>query len=143
MTEPKKKYYEKRAAVLVKNLHSRHFDAWYCETPEKALQKALELIPEGASVALPLRRENYSVWKCFLIGQFSGAAEIPAALAGAGISLVLHGTLPFSLSLAAGAMITVAVTELIPEAVGSHKGISVIGILIGFSLMMILDVSLG
>ena len=50
MTEPKKKYYEKRAAVLVKNLQSRHFDAWYCETPEKALQKALELIPEGASV---------------------------------------------------------------------------------------------
>ena len=50
MTEPKKKYYEKRAAVLVKNLQSRHFDAWYCETPEKALRKALELIPEGASV---------------------------------------------------------------------------------------------
>ncbi len=50
MTEPKRKYYEKRAALMVKNLKSRHFDAWYCETPEQALEQALSLIPEGASV---------------------------------------------------------------------------------------------
>ncbi|MBQ3192091.1 MAG: lactate utilization protein [Oscillospiraceae bacterium] len=50
MTEPMKKYYEKRAQVLVKNLKSRHFDAYYCETCDQALEKALSLIPEGASV---------------------------------------------------------------------------------------------
>lgn len=46
----KKTYYEKRAQVLLKNLHSRHFDAYYCETKEDALRQALSLIPEGASV---------------------------------------------------------------------------------------------
>ena len=50
MVEPKKKYYEKRAQLLVKNLHSRHFDAYYCANKEEALAKALKLIPEGASV---------------------------------------------------------------------------------------------
>ena len=50
MTEQMKKYYEKRAQVLVKNLKSRHFDAYYCPDVASALEKALELIPEGASV---------------------------------------------------------------------------------------------
>lgn len=50
MKNPRENYFEKRAKTLVKNLHSRHFDAWYCETKEEALEKALELIPEGASV---------------------------------------------------------------------------------------------
>lgn len=50
MSDPKKLYFEKRAAILIKNLKSRHFDAYYCENKELALQKALELIPEGATV---------------------------------------------------------------------------------------------
>ena len=50
MADPKQLYYEKRSAVLIKNLKSRHFDAYYCPTKEEALLKALELIPEGASV---------------------------------------------------------------------------------------------
>lgn len=50
MTDPRTMYYEKRAQVLVKNLKMRHFDAWYCADKEEALAKALELIPEGASV---------------------------------------------------------------------------------------------
>ena len=50
MSEIKKAYYEKRGKTLVKNLKSRHFDAWYCATKEEALSKALELIPEGATV---------------------------------------------------------------------------------------------
>ena len=50
MSDPKQKYYEKRAQVLLKNLHSRHFEAYYCTDREQALAKALELIPEGASV---------------------------------------------------------------------------------------------
>lgn len=50
MSDPKQKYYEKRAQVLLKNLHSRHFEAYYCPDKEQALAKALELIPEGAFV---------------------------------------------------------------------------------------------
>lgn len=50
MYETKKAYYEKRAQILVKNLHSRHFDAWYCPDKASALEKALELIPENATV---------------------------------------------------------------------------------------------
>ena len=50
MTDPKQKYYDKRGELLVKNLHSRHYEAYYCETKEKALEKALELIPRGATV---------------------------------------------------------------------------------------------
>ena len=50
MSDPKQKYYEKRGAVLVKNLRSRHFDAYYCKDKKEALEKALELIPQGATV---------------------------------------------------------------------------------------------
>jgi L-lactate utilization protein LutB len=50
MATPKELYYEKRGQILVKNLKSRHFDAYYCANREEALKKALELIPEGASV---------------------------------------------------------------------------------------------
>ena len=51
MEAPVKMYYDKRAEILVKNLKSRHFDAYYCETKEEALKKALELIPEGTTVS--------------------------------------------------------------------------------------------
>lgn len=50
MTQMEKAYYEKRGQILVKNLRSRHFDAWYCDTKEEALEKVLELIPEGAKI---------------------------------------------------------------------------------------------
>ena len=50
MVEPKKKYYEKRGQILVKNLQARHFEAYYCTDREEALKKALELIPEGSKV---------------------------------------------------------------------------------------------
>lgn len=51
MSEPKAQYYQKRGEILVKNLNARHFDAYYCATREEALEKALELIPQGASVS--------------------------------------------------------------------------------------------
>ena len=50
MATPKQLYYEKRGRILVKNLQSRHFEAYYCENKEEALKKALELIPDGSSV---------------------------------------------------------------------------------------------
>ena len=51
MADAKQLYYNKRGEILVKNLKSRHFDAYYCESKEDALEKAMELIPKGASVA--------------------------------------------------------------------------------------------
>lgn len=54
MTEPMKKYYQKRGELLVKNLRSRHYDAYYCDTKEAALEKALEIIPKGATVGWDL-----------------------------------------------------------------------------------------
>ena len=50
MADPRKEYYEKRGQLLVKNLKQRHFDAWYCADKEEALEKAMELLPEGASI---------------------------------------------------------------------------------------------
>ena len=50
MATPMQQYYKKRGEILVKNLKARHFDAWYCDTKEEALAKALELIPEGSSI---------------------------------------------------------------------------------------------
>jgi len=50
MTDPRQKYYQKRGELLVKNLRSRHYEAYFCETKEQALEKALELIPKGATV---------------------------------------------------------------------------------------------
>ena len=50
MADPKQKYYQKRGELLVKNLHSRHYEAYFCETKAQALEKALELIPKGATV---------------------------------------------------------------------------------------------
>ena len=50
MNDPKQKYYYKRGELLVKNLRSRHFEAYFCENKEQALQKALELIPKGSTV---------------------------------------------------------------------------------------------
>lgn len=50
MSDPKQKYFHKRGEILVKNLRSRHYEAYYCETKQQALEKALELIPKGATV---------------------------------------------------------------------------------------------
>lgn len=106
---------------------------------------AVQNFPEGAIVSMPLRsEENMSKGKAFLYGAASGVVE-PAA---AGITIVLKDVLvrvlPFLLAFAAGAMIYVVVEELIPEAnEGKHSNIGTVGVAVGFSVMMILDVALG
>lgn len=105
----------------------------------------LQNFPEGATVSIPLRREGYSRTKSFLYGQASGMVEPIAAVMGAVAVTYIEALLPFALSFAAGAMILVAVHELIPECQSTrnvHPYVSTMGIIVGFSLMMLLDITL-
>ncbi len=105
---------------------------------------ALQNIPEGAIISMPIRAVGNSRWKSFLIGSLSGVVEPIGAIAVLLLASLLTPMLPYMLSFAAGAMLYVVVEELIPEASeGQHSNLSTIGFAIGFALMMILDVVLG
>lgn len=109
-----------------------------------ALGIGLQNFPEGSAVSLPLRREGFSRKKAFFFGQLSGAVEPIAAVVGALLVLKIQTLLPFLLSFAAGAMIYVVVEELIPESqTNQKKDLMALFTLVGFSVMMILDVALG
>ena len=111
-----------------------------------AIGIGLQNFPEGAAVSLPLRREGYSRRKCFLLGQASGMVEPVAGLIGSLTVVYIQTLLPFALSFAAGAMILVAVHELIPECQSNnqaHPYFATMGIISGFAVMMLLDVMLG
>ena len=111
-----------------------------------AIGIAIQNFPEGAAVSIPLRREGYSRRKCFFIGQASGFVEPIAGVLGALLAVYIEAVLPFALSFAAGAMILVAVHELIPECQRNQKAqpyAATMGIVTGFALMMLLDVMLG
>lgn len=106
----------------------------------------LQNFPEGAAVSVPLRREGYSRRKSFLIGQASGMVEPVAGVLGALLVVYVEVLLPYALSFAAGAMILVAVHELIPECQKkktSQPYFATMGIVCGFATMMLLDVMLG
>lgn len=106
----------------------------------------LQNFPEGAAVSVPLRREGYSRKKSFLFGQASAMVEPLAGIIGALLVVYVETILPFALSFAAGAMILVAVHELIPECQrnqGEQPYFATMGIVIGFAVMMLLDVMLG
>lgn len=111
-----------------------------------AIGIGLQNFPEGAAVSIPLRREGCSRKKSFLLGQASGLVEPVAGLAGALLVVYAEALLPFALSFAAGAMILVAVHELIPECQRNQKlqpYSATMGIVFGFAAMMLLDVMLG
>ena len=106
----------------------------------------LQNFPEGAAVSIPLRREGYSRGKSFLLGQASGMVEPIAGVIGALLVVYIQTLLPFALAFAAGAMILVAVHELIPECQQNqkvHPYFATMGIVLGFAVMMLLDVMLG
>lgn len=106
----------------------------------------LQNFPEGAAVSVPLRREGYSRKKSFLLGQASGLVEPIAGVLGALLVVHVQTILPYALSFAAGAMILVAVHELIPECQRNQKDqsyLATMGIILGFAVMMLLDVMLG
>lgn len=106
----------------------------------------LQNFPEGAAVSVPLRREGYSRKRCFLLGQASGMVEPIAGVIGALLVVHVEPILPYALSFAAGAMVLVAVHELIPECQRNqtaHPYSATMGIILGFAVMMLLDVMLG
>jgi len=105
---------------------------------------AVQNIPEGAIISMPMRAEGNSRWRSFLIGSLSGAVEPVGGLAVILLASLLTPVLPYMLAFAAGAMFYVVVEELIPEASsGNHSNLSTIGFAIGFVLMMVLDVVMG
>lgn len=108
-----------------------------------AIGIGLQNFPEGAAVSLPLRREGYPVKKCLLYGQASGIVEPIAGVIGALLAIKVQSILPFLLAFSAGSMIGVVGAELIPESTKNHKNTATIGLLLGFMLMMVLDVALG
>ena len=103
----------------------------------------IQNFPEGTCVAMPLRREGLSRKKSFLIGQFSGMVEPIAGVVGALFALKVQTALPIALSFSAGAMISVVCSELVPESFRDNKQLACIGVMAGFVVMMVLDVSLG
>ncbi len=105
---------------------------------------AIQNIPEGAIISMPLRATGASRWKSFWMGTLSGAVEPVGGLLVILLASLMTPVLPYLLSFAAGAMLYVVVEELIPEAsAGEHSNFSTIGFAIGFTLMMVLDVVLG
>ncbi len=109
-----------------------------------AIGIGIQNFPEGLAVSMPLRREGFSRGKSFLYGQASGLVEPIAGVLGAAAVLLMQPILPYALSFAAGAMIYVVVEELIPESQqGQDTHMSTIGAMLGFAVMMILDVALG
>jgi len=109
-----------------------------------ALGIGLQNFPEGVAVAMPLRRENFSRWKAFFYGQLSGIVEPMAGIVGAAAVLLMRPILPYALAFAAGAMIYVVVEELIPESqLSQNTHVATFGTMLGFAVMMALDVALG
>ena len=127
-------------------LAAQHGDdpALYTGALALALGMGLQNFPEGAAISLPLRQEGLPAWKSFAYGGLSGIVEplfgILAVLAAGSIQPLL----PWLLAFAAGAMLYVVVEELIPEAhLGEHSNIGTLGVMVGFLVMMMLDVALG
>ena len=128
------------------------YAGWLADSSQISIMSALVLsigiaiqnIPEGAVISMPLHANGVSKKKAFIYGTLSGAVEPIGAI----ISIILSGiiipVLPYLLSFAAGAMLYVVVEELIPEmSQGKHTDIGTVMFAVGFSLMMVLDVALG
>jgi zinc transporter, ZIP family len=103
----------------------------------------LQNFPEGTAVSMPLRREGMSRGRSFFYGQLSGVVEPIAAVIGAAAVLFARPILPYALAFAAGAMIFVVAEELIPEAKRGSPDIAALALMVGFAVMMTLDVALG
>ena len=109
-----------------------------------AIGIAIQNFPEGAIISMPLKSEGMSKGKSFLLGVLSGIVEPIGAIITILLTSIVTPILPYLLAFAAGAMMYVVVEELIPESqAGDHSNIGTIGVAIGFTIMMILDVALG
>lgn len=109
-----------------------------------ALGIGIQNFPEGTAVSVPLRREGFSRFRSFWWGQLSGIVEPIAGVLGALAVITMRSLLPYALAFAAGAMIFVVVEELIPESQSNNNtDIATMGAMLGFAVMMTLDVALG
>lgn len=108
-----------------------------------AIGIGLQNFPEGLAVSMPLRGQGLSRFRSFWYGQLSGVVEPIAGVLGAAAVLLIRPLLPYALAFAAGAMIYVVVEELIPDAQQAEADVSTLGAMLGFAVMMFLDVSLG
>jgi ZIP family zinc transporter len=109
-----------------------------------AIGIGIQNFPEGMAVSMPLRREGLSRWKSFWYGQLSAVVEPVAGIIGAAAVIIAQPILPYALAFAAGAMIFVVIEELVPEAQrGGNTDLATMGGMVGFALMMLLDVAFG
>lgn len=109
-----------------------------------AIGIGIQNFPEAVAVSMPLRAAGMSRWKSFWYGQLSGLVEPVAGVLGAASVLLIRPLLPYALAFAAGAMIFVVVEDLVPEAQrNGNTDLATIGSMIGFAVMMTLDVALG
>ena len=109
-----------------------------------ALGMGLQNFPEGAAISLPLKSQGVSAGKSFALGALSGVVEPVFGLLAVLVASRITGIMPFILSFAAGSMVYVVVEELIPEAhLGEHSHVGTMSVMVGFLVMMLLDVLLG
>lgn len=109
-----------------------------------AIGISIQNIPEGAALSMPIRAAGASRWKAFNYGQASAIVEPIFATIGAAAVLIITPMLPYALAFAAGAMIFVVVEELIPDSQASNNtDLATLSLMVGFTIMMILDVALG
>jgi ZIP family zinc transporter len=107
-----------------------------------AIGIGIQDIPEGLATSLPIRREKISCLKSFWYGQLSGIIEPVAAVIGAITVILVQSILPYILGFAAGAMFFIVIEELIPESQhGGNADLATMGTIVGFVVMMILDVA--
>lgn len=128
------------------------FGALASDLPAASLGAAVALtigigiqnFPEGLAVSMPLRREGLSRRKSFWYGQLSAIVEPIAGVIGATAVIIAQPILPYALAFAAGAMIFVVIEEVIPEAQrGGNADLATMGGMVGFAVMMLLDVAFG
>ncbi|MFO7995954.1 MAG: ZIP family metal transporter, partial [Dehalococcoidia bacterium] len=109
-----------------------------------AIGIGIQNFPEGLAISLPLRREGMSRRRSFWYGQLSGLVEPIAGVIGAAAVILARPILPYALAFAAGAMIFVVVEQLVPESQrGGNTDLATMGAIVGFVVMMMLDVAFG
>lgn len=107
-----------------------------------ALGIGIQNIPDGIAISVPLYRDGMSKGKAFFCGQSSGIMEVIAAIIGYFITISIRSVLPLFFSFAAGAMITVVISELIPDISPENRILGVLGFILGFTVMMTLDLAI-
>lgn len=128
--------------VAFGSLYHNYTDALMVSAYILALGIGIQNFPEGSAISLPLKREGVSSFKSFVIGSLSGIVEILAGIIGVILVMKVKMIMPFLLTFAAGAMIYVVSSELIPEASKEDKDLVSLFTIIGFAIMMFLDIAL-